>query len=492
MRGSPSLFARTLLVCAVLSAGCGGGAGSGTPGEPRDGRAYARNVLLLVADTLRADRLGCYGYERDTSPAIDRLAAEGTLYESCHSQACWTVPSMISLMSGLAVTRKETQLPTLPVLSEALQAQGLTTAAFLANSAVGVDRGFERGFDHFEECSECRADEVAAAFERWYRPWTERASDGARFFAWVHFVDPHHPYEPLADHDSFDGPRPGLEILATRWSAAEAELAELDAGPSLSVAEASERMNSASNRYDGEVRAVDAGVDRVLGLLEETGQRDETLVVFCSDHGEMLYEQPNFPYLVQQRREELGGLPEGVMELFGAGHRPWYYEDLWRTPLILAGPGVPSGERVGGLAANLDIYPTVLAALGLEIPPHLAGESLLGGREPLRERVFAYGHRTTAVLDSEGRKLIEHWPRSFLLPKGASGPLELYDLRADPGEREDLSVERPELARELLDAVEAWRAAAEREVIDEETEAMRDRLRRLGYLGDDPGEDPDG
>jgi arylsulfatase A-like enzyme len=245
-------------------------------------------------------------------------------------------------------------------------------------------------------------------------------------------------------------------------------------------------MNELSNRYDGEVRAVDDGVARILGLLEETGRRDQTLVVFCSDHGEMLYEQENLPYLVQQRIDEAGGLPDGVMDLFGAGHRPWYYEDLWRTPLILSGPGMPRGERRGGLAANLDIYPTVLAALGLEVPPHLGGESLLGGREPQRERVFAYGHRTTAVLDRTGRKLVVHWPRSYLLPKDAEPPLQLFDLRRDPREQRDLAGEDPGGVRELLAAVEAWRAENEREVVDAETEETRRVLREMGYLGDDP------
>src|SRR5688572_18296046 len=157
----------------ALLAGCGRGTAGGA--EP----ARARNVLLVVADTLRADRLGCYGYGRPTSPAIDALAAEGVLFESCHSQACWTLPSMVSLMAGVPVTKQETMLPELPVLAEALRAQGLFTAAFVANAAVGEHRGFERGFDHFGRCFEKRAEAVVESFEAWYRPWLEAAAVAA-------------------------------------------------------------------------------------------------------------------------------------------------------------------------------------------------------------------------------------------------------------------------------------------------------------------------
>jgi len=458
-------------------------------------RPRARNVVLIVADTLRADRLGCYGYERPTSPAIDALAEEGVLWESCHSQACWTVPSMISLMSGVPVTQKETAVPPFSVLPEVLQSHGLATAAFLANAAVGVDRGFERGFDHFGECYEMRAPEVVDHFEVWYRGWSSSRDPSAPgFFAWVHFIDPHHPYEPLPEHDLFDGPRPGHDDLARRWKAEAPRVAEWSPELSgLDLEAASRRMNEASNRYDGEVRSVDAGVRRLIELLREGGDYEDTLIVFASDHGEMLYEHENFPYLIQARVDDQGGLPDGVMDLFGSGHRPWYYEDLWRTPLILVGPGFPAGERRGGPAANLDIFPTVLAALDLPPPPHLAGESLFGGLEPARERVFAYGHRTTAVLDRSGAKLVEHWPRSYLWTRQQAEergrPIQLFDLGADAAERHDLSTAEAERAAELRGAIERWRAENERAVIDTETERAREALRKLGYTDDDPGED---
>lgn len=447
--------------------------------------ARAKNVILVVADTLRANRLGCYGYERDTSPAIDALAEEGTLYESCHSQACWTLPSMISIMAGMPVTKRETALPPGPVLAETLQAEGLATAAFLANITVGVDRGFERGFDHFGEVSNLSAVEVVDAFAAWHESWRAGAEEGAPFFAWVHFIDPHHPYEPGPQDDIFDELDPHREALEPRWRTEAERVLELSPDlPGLGVREAVESMQSASNRYDGEVRAVDRGVERLLEILRARGELDDTLIVFCSDHGEMLYEQENFPYLVQDRIEQEGGLPDGVMDLFGAGHRPWYYEDLWHTPLIFSGPGFEGGGRRGGLAANLDLYPTILEALQIERPPFLRGESLLGAREPTREHVFAYGHYTTVVLDRSRRKLVVNMQKLFLVEPKADAPLQLFDLDSDPGERENLAYTDAESTAELLGVIEAWRVENERQVIDTTSEAALRAMNKMGYFND--------
>jgi arylsulfatase A-like enzyme len=150
---------------------------------------------------------------------------------------------------------------------------------------------------------------------------------------------------------------------------------------------------------------------------------------------------------------------------------------------------MPRGERRGGRAADVDVYPTLLAALGLSLPAHVIGESLLGARVPERAQVFAYGHRTTAVLDAAGAKLVVHWPRSFLLPNEAEALLELFDLASDPTEQDNLAGARPDLAAELHAAIEEWRTANDRPVIDAEAEEQRESLRKLGYIDDDPGEE---
>jgi len=373
---------------------------------------HARNVLLIVADTLRSNRLGCYGYPRPTSPRIDALAASGTLYRRNYSQACWTLPSMVSLMTGRSVVDELHALPTQPrVLGEVAQQAGLETAAFVANKGLGAASGFTRGYDVFRGLDNVRAEEIAASFVGWH---AARAA-GRRWFAWVHFIDPHEPYEPDEAHDLFHEPRLDRAHIDEQLRGAQAEAEKLSPDPrTQSLADSLERANADSNHYDGEVRSVDDGVGRILDELQRAGELSDTLVIFCADHGDMLYEHRQQPLITQLSLEKNGHLPQGVLELFGHGHRPWYYEPLWNTPLVLAGPGMPAGSVRTSLSANLEIFPTVLEALGLPPRHGLEGTSLWGGLEAERERVFAHGHKVSAVIERSGLKLMLQTPTLFI------------------------------------------------------------------------------
>jgi len=470
-----ALFASTLLALASLS--CGSCADGGAQ------RERATNVLLLVVDTLRADRLGCYGYERRTSPHIDALAERGMLYENCYSQACWTVPSMISMMTGVSVTVEETTLPEFAVVAETLRERGLETAAFLANDTLFAERGFERGFDVFERCSNVDGPTLAGRFEAWYGSRQPRSKP---FFAWVQFIDPHHPYAPAPEFDVFSGPRARQAELVERWRARLPHVAERS--PELepiSFEESVERMVSESNRYDGEVLAADAGIGRILAALEAGGDLADTLVIVCSDHGEMLYEQRTPPYLEEERVGREGGLPEGVKDLFGSGHRLWYFEELWNTPMILAGPGIPVG-RSQALCANLDVYPTILEALDQGAPDWLEGTSLWGGAEPSRQEVFAHGHMTSAVREASGLKLIRYGRGWYMLEGEGPHPVQLFDTVRDPFEDRDLADSRALDAHRLEAAILDWRLEHARAANTETTKAMQEDLRALGYLDGPP------
>lgn len=466
----------------LVTAGC-----AGKPEAPAAG-----NVVLILVDTLRADRLGCYGYSRDTSPAIDALAAEGVLYESCYSQSCWTLPSMISLMSGLPVTKKERSLPEVTVLAEALKERGLDTAAFVANPTVNEDQGFGRGIDRFLSAKQMEsgraAPQVAQHFASWFERWRAGKRNGGKgeggFFAWIHFMDPHAPYIPVKEYDLFEGKRLDYKQVIARWRAAEPRVAELS--PDLTFLAhrgAQSFMNESSNRYDGEVRTVDASVARIVDVLREAGEFERTLIIICSDHGEMLFEHEDFPYYVQNRVKKKGGLPGGVADLFCNGHLAWFYREVWSTPLILAGPGVPKGVRRKGLAANLDIYPTILEALGMEVPKGLQGESLFKGLEPQRKLVFSYGHESTVVQSKDGRKLILNDPIYFLEAKSSEPHLRFYHLQKDPLERRNLVSEFPEEVRKLRKAVEIWQEHNDRKVSDHISEESLRALKELGYAG---------
>lgn len=443
-----------------------------------------RNVLLLVVDTLRADRLGCYGYPRPTSPNIDRLAAGGTLYEHNYSQACWTVPSMISMLSGVSVTKDELAVPTsIPVLAEVLAHHGIETAAFPANAVLGNNRGFERGFSTWSEAPNVDAPELARRFAQWHAQREQAGGEARPWFAWLQFIDPHQPYEPKPEHDLFRGPRPDQERLAARWSAAQAEASQRS--PNLAgrtLADATEHMTQLSNLYDGEVLAVDDGVGRVLETLRAAGELDNTLVILVSDHGEMLFEQRVQPYLVKDKIDTTGGLPGGVSDLFGNGHRPWYFENLWNTPMLLSGPGMPRGKRVSSLSANLDVFPTVLEALDLPRGSWLEGESLFGGAQTQRDRVLAYGHLTSAVREKAGLKLITHPRRLFLMEGEGDGPADLYDLEQDAHEDHSLAAQQPEQVTRLRAEILEWKARCDREAVLTSTPEQQEALRAMGYV----------
>ncbi|WP_419191497.1 sulfatase [Engelhardtia mirabilis] len=484
--------ATTALVGAALALGLGSGLWSCGGGEGADASPERpRNVILFVVDTLRADRLGCYGYERDTSPNIDLLAARGTLYENNRSQAPWTVPSMISMMTGLYVTDEEQVLPpNQPTLAELVQESGRTTAAFIGNRVLTTNRGFERGFDHFEYTSRKRALSVFKRFRDWYEANEVELESGDGFFAWLHALDPHHPYEPKEQYDVFEGARPGQSELERRWAREAPRLAELS--PNLepwSLDEAREFIEVESNRYDGEVLASDAAVKQLMEFLHEQGQLEDTLLIFAADHGELLYEYPHYPLELSIKRESNGGLPRGVADMFAVGHRAWYYPELWNTPLILAGPGIPAGQRRTGLSGNLDLWPTILEALeidtdGLAIDEGALreGRSLVGGPEIERERIYAHGFQTTAVLEAEGLQLIDHAPRRFLLDEDGPRVQELYDLRL-AGEIHDRIDEYPADGARMTSQMGAWRSSHQRQVVITVpgTEAQ-DALRELGYL----------
>jgi arylsulfatase A-like enzyme len=197
----------------------------------------------------------------------------------------------------------------------------------------------------------------------------------------------------------------------------------------------------------------------------------------------MLYEQPHEPLLVQSMIDDKGGLPNGVRDLFANGHRPWYYEDLWNTPLIISGPGMPAGVRQSGLAANLDIFPTILEALDYPPIPGLAGMSLFTGRDAERDRIYAFGHQTPAIREASGKKLFIHPRTLYLLEGEGPDPTKLYDLANDPAEQHELSESSPaELAR-LQESIDQWKASNARDVTNTTSEAQRQILRDLGYVG---------
>jgi arylsulfatase A-like enzyme len=447
-----------------------------------------RDVVLIVIDTLRADRLGCYGHDRDTSPTLDALAASGVRCADVTAQSSWTAPSMVSLMLSRQLGADFVRMPELPTLAERLADLGYRCVAFQDNMLLAPGTGFDRGFESYEV--EAGPNQIMPALAR---------DDPRPLFAYFHFVDPHDPYAPLPKFDRFE-PRElddrERARLADRLEQAAPELDETARAAELARAQAVMREERAL--YEGDVLQTDERVNFALSALLAQGRRNRALVIVAADHGECLYEQPEAPSLVDDGRRD------DLLHLMKRTHNSVLYQSLVGTPLIISGPDIPAGVVLERPVSNLDVVPTILDWLGLPLDDAFDGRSLLPamaaaalGTEPpdvghgLR---FANTSVYTSVTDADGLKLMLPWT-----PDGPDEPL-LFDLAADPHERAPLPLDDDRAAR-LVAAVEDYRRTAlmpsgDEGVVDD---AILERFHQLGYVGgwDDPSDpvdpgEPDG
>lgn len=425
----------------------------------------APNIIVVVVDTLRQDRVSAYGYERRTTPAIDQLAREGALLDGL-SPTSWTKPATASILTGLhplrhqAFARGDVVPESAVSLAQVLAGRGYATVAVSANSWISRAWGFERGFEHFHLMKvegyghQAKADQVAKVARE------HRGELVPPYFLYLHFVDPHAPYDPPAAWDG--GPLPP-EVEAHR------PLTDQTLFSHSWRQRPPEVMRALVDLYDGEVHHVDSELGRLLGELLAPGEDDrDTILVLTADHGEEL----------------------GDHGRIGHGHT--LYRETTAVPLVLRAPGrVPAGVRLGR-ASLMDIVPTVLDLAGLEdeigkLGP-LDGESLVPRLRGAAGRSEANTGRYFLHLDFDsghGLGLIEG-DRKLLLSKGPYLK-KVFDLAADPGERKDLYREtsEPERGRLAFELAKSYnllaRGALERHTttIDEELAA---NIRALGYV----------
>ncbi|HEU5321013.1 MAG TPA: cation:dicarboxylase symporter family transporter, partial [Methylomirabilota bacterium] len=296
------------------------------------------NVLLYLVDTLRADRLGCYGYGRPVSPHLDAFAGRAVLFERAVAQSPWTRPSVASILTGLLPTAHgvqtlEDRLPEAArTLPEILRAAGYRTAALSTNHHVATGTGLAQGFDDFFLDEEHHAEPVVRRAVAWL---DRRTAKERPFFLYVHTLDPHAPYQPPAVWRQRFAP-------GVRPEAGSRE--DLDRLYRSRGEERAARIAEVSRLYDAEIAAGDEAFGQLLAALRERGLYDDTLIVFVSDHG-----------------EELG-------ERGGLGHGHSLYQELLSIPLVVKPAGrQPAGRRSSRLAQQVDLLPTVLAAAGLPL-----------------------------------------------------------------------------------------------------------------------------
>jgi len=428
------LASSLVLACLALSA-CGGEA-------PRP------HVILISIDTLRADHLSCYGYERETSPFLDRLAARGLLFERAFSSAPWTLPAHLTMLTGLfpdqhGVVSEELALGRdVPLLAERLQAAGYATLGFYRPSWIHARHGFDRGFAVFtghETVEEARAN-VTAELAR---------HDPARpTFLFLHLFDVHNGALGQGEHMIYPSPPPYQDHFLP--GAAE----RLPEVPPDVLWESENLLDEAQLAalvalYDGGILHVDANLALLFEELERDGWLDDALVIVTSDHGESLGQRGKL-----------------------TGHGELAQEGLHVPLIVLPSGGGRAGERVSELVHLGDIVPTVLQATGLPPDARLPGHSLLAELPAGRIAAGTYLPNEFAV----------RWPEKFVHRRG--GPTALFDLERDPGELAPRLVpnERYEaLRQELLRGAHPFGPPLPITLQPDEVA----ELRALGYGGED-------
>lgn len=365
------------------------------------------NLVLISADTLRADHLGCYGYRRDTSPAIDRFAAESVRFANAYSTSAWTLPGHLGMLAGrYPVTAAEfnfTSMSPFPesyvTLAQALKTAGYATAGFTGGAYVGAHLGFGRGFDVYRSASEKFAGNQAALAQ-----WLDARDEGRPFFLFFHGYDVHAPYDP---------PEPLRRRFIDRVPEKCRGVELLCQGQDLECRDSALGRRYLVAAYDAEIAGVDAAVAWLLAELDRRGLRTNTIIAFASDHGENLM--------------DAGGVH--------CGHAADLEESVFRVPLILHIPRVAPAV-VDTRASLADLAPTLLEVLGVPVPGSMHGQSLVPALRGEREQhqingVTGFGTGNVVLANiSAGTKLVMRRADA-----NASWEYELYDLRRDPRAR---------------------------------------------------------
>jgi arylsulfatase len=479
-------------------------------------------VILLLVDALRADHLGCYGYERNTSPFIDKIARQGTVFKNALACASFTMPSHKAIFTSVYDSggNLEKLNPCIETTAEILSKAGIATAAFMSNAVTARQSGLHKGFSFFDEGFERNesirgekgrtADAAIGSAAKWIE-----SNAGKNFFCFVQVVDTHGPYTPPAQFiEMFK------DELLEKQNKKTLQISPNDLGhksiPKYQAIAREKGFGQYVARYDAAIRFVDSAVERLWQKLVQLGIAEKTAFIITSDHGESM------------------------------GEHNWFFchgidlhEESIKVPLILNIPG-KKAHAIEQQASHLDIAPTILHLFGLPKGRQMQGESLLPlieGKKVRSEPVFFEMHsdvqskivdtvvscaRTNewkyietknirlqgssvagsvarvaagtrkigfALIKSSIVKGLQLLPK-LLKAKTGAVKSELYDLRSDPFEKNNLAGKKPEIAKELREKLQKWKeqqralneSLAQFDKKIDMTGQMRERLRKLGYF----------
>ncbi len=423
--------------------------GPSTPSEPTPVSAPTRHVLLLSLDTLRADHLGAYGYERNTSPFLDSLLARGLVFERASAAAPWTLPSHASLLTGLhphkngAVAGKRGLAKNVQTLPEQLTAQGFATASIVSSRFLGERHGLQRGFAHTEVMDE--RPQPGPLVTDAALAWAAQLGDQPGFL-FAHYYDVHSAYDPAEPYLAqfvapYDGPADGTTPQLQKVRTGEITFDASDLAHVIAL-------------YDGEIRELDDELARLFAGLEQLPFGENMLVIVTADHGEEFLDHGD------------------VL------HGRSMHKELLHVPFALIGEGIAPGRR-DELATHVDVVPTVLSMLGLPVPAGLDGRDL---SEPNASRHFVFGEADHNNATDDTLRMVSDGHFKLILDK-SDGSRALYDLRTDPGESTDVSEQRPEVTALFLGHLDAFEnSSATGEASSPLSEEDRRALIELGYL----------
>jgi arylsulfatase A-like enzyme len=468
----------------------------------RSGENEQPNFVFIVSDTLRADYLGVYGGPVPT-PNLDQLAIDGTVFERSYSLAPWTLPSMTAMFQsqyppGLTPGADDgtwmLQLwqygfdPNKDALAAQLKEQGYATAAITSNAFLPVlptmMSGFETRanahpillvregyFNHtpfllaaleglFPSQVSVRPQKTMEDMTRYARAYLRR-NRNRPFYLWVHYIDPHAPYDaPEAYRSIKEGPWPFFHpyVGGERWGIP-------ILGKNFEVLP--EHRAYTQSLYEGECQWVDEHVGKLMDTLEGAGLSGNTYVCFTSDHGEELWDHEAW------------------------GHGQSMYEELLRVPLIMSGPGVARQQRIVEPVSAIDLIPTFADLLHVDSPPTWRGKSLgpvLRGETRPTGPVFAQGTSNKAAPHPRQMVVLEQY--KLIRGQGDDeNSLTLFDLKKDPGEEHNIAAEYPEKVRELHKLLQDWRdsfnSTFEVDSVPEDREfdrTVQEQIQNMGYF----------
>ncbi len=423
-----------------------------------------QRIVLITADSLRADFLNCYGYERaKTSPNLDRIAREGVLFKNAFSHSSWTVPSFAALLTSsypLMFGGYNRGIKRRIKIAEVLSRHGYRTIAIHSSPIFNRYPGYYDGFEEVHDIapkSDGRVDRLIAKFVGYGRTWglkylfngkvlhyarAEKVTEFVksvilnnaerRIFLWVHFMDSHHPYLPPKGFSEINLGNPIARFRYLKLFNGYGAYKRSKRQKSFSE----EEKRNIKKLYEGEVRYLDHWVGELINwLLNEIGN---SLVIFTSDHGDEFWEHG------------------------GVSHSAKLYDELIHVPLIIA--GVDEGRVVvEDVVAHKDVATTILKQLNIEKPKFFYGEDLFDKRE---DHVICELSQVWAYRDSR-YKLVEDHLRNRI---------ELYDLKKDPHERNNVVKEEIDVAVELLKKLERHKAWEKREDAKLEVSKLGKRL----------------